>query len=140
MSHRRGAGPPLTRQLLATALLAILLLAGACSGDDGAAPGPGDLDTPPVDGATVALVDLAYEPAEVEVSAGEAVVFTNEGDIAHTVTGDELEFDSGEQLPGESFRFLTDDATPGEITFHCELHPDEMRGRIVIDSAGDGEP
>ncbi|MEX2660230.1 MAG: cupredoxin domain-containing protein [Acidimicrobiales bacterium] len=125
MKRRAGTG--------ATLAAALGLLLGGCSDGNGAAPGPGDLDDPPVDGATVRVVDLAYEPDEVVVRPGEAVAFTNDGDVAHTVTGDDGEFDSGEQLPGETFRFLTDDDTPAAISYHCEIHPDEMKGRIVVD-------
>lgn len=124
MKRRAGTG--------ATLAAALGLLLGGCSDENGAAPGPGDLDDPPVDGATVRVVDLAYEPDEVVVRPGEAVAFTNDGDVAHTVTGDDGEFDSGEQLPGETFRFLTDDDTPAEISYHCEVHPDEMKGSIVV--------
>ena len=120
-----------------TALVVVALLwgASACSGDDAAVPGPTDLDTPPPDGATVAMVDFAYEPAEVEVEMGEAVVFTNEGDEAHTVTQDDGGFDSGEQLPGETFRLLTDETTEEVVAFHCELHPD-MEGTVRVRPAG----
>ncbi len=117
---------------MAAALVALTALTTGCSGDDGAAPGPGDLDVPPIDGATVRMHDLDFAPAAVTVVAGEAVVFTNDDDEGHTVTADEGEFDSGEQLPGETFRFLTDEATPAEIDYRCELHPDEMRGTISV--------
>ena len=106
--RRRGASPGLGTLVV---VVAIAWGASACSGDDAAVPGPTDLDSPPPDGATVAMVDFAYEPAEVEVEAGEAVVFTNEGDEAHTVTADDGALDSGQQLPGETFRLLTDDTT-----------------------------
>ena len=115
--------------------LALAWSASGCSGDDAAVPGPTDLDSPPPDGATVAVVDFAFEPAEVDVEAGEAVVFTNEGDEAHTVTQDDGGFDSGEQLPGETFRLLTDETTEEVVAFHCELHPD-MEGTVRVRPAG----
>jgi len=120
---------------LAATFVVLAALVTGCSGDDGAAPGPGDLDVPPVDGAAVRMVDLDFTPAAVSVVAGETVVFTNDDDDDHTVTADEGEFDSGAQLPGETFRFLTDETTPAQIGYHCELHPEEMRGTISVVTA-----
>ena len=38
--------------------------------------------------ASVSIVDFAFEPATLEVSAGTTVVWTNDGQAPHTVTGD----------------------------------------------------
>jgi plastocyanin len=117
----------------AVAVLAVLVLgaAGAACTDDDGTPGPDDLtDAPPV-GAEVHIVDFAFEPAAVTVTGGDVVVFTNDGDAEHTVTGDGL--DSGVQRPGESFRYVTTAVDePTTIEYHCSIHP-RMEGTITVD-------
>jgi plastocyanin len=112
------------------ALVGLLLVAGACADDDGT-PGPEDVAEPAPVGAEVSIVDNAYEPAEIAVAGGEAVVFTNDGDTDHTVTGDGL--DSGAQRPGEEFRYVTDEVDETTtIEFHCTIHP-QMEGTITVE-------
>jgi plastocyanin len=124
------------RRLAATAAAiaaAAVVLAAGCAGDDGS-PGPDDVGDPPPTGAEVRIVDNAYEPAEVTVTGGDLVVFTNEGATDHTVTGDGL--DSGAQRPGESFRYVTDaveETTTIEV--HCSIHP-RMEGTITVEPGG----
>lgn len=112
------------------ALLAALLLVGACAGDDGT-PGPGDLSDPPPTGAEVSIVDFGYEPEIVTVTGGEVVVFTNDGEREHTVTGDGV--DSGRQRPGETFRYVTDEVTEATtVSYRCAIHP-QMGGEIRVE-------
>jgi uncharacterized cupredoxin-like copper-binding protein len=73
----------MNRKLLlpATAAAGILLLTACGSdGDDSTAASAGDARTIEVE-----MVDIAFEPESIEVSAGETVrfVFTNNGEIAH---------------------------------------------------------
>ena len=72
------------RKKLILLAAAVALLAGACSSDDddpnGAGDGAGDART-----IEIAMVDIAFEPDEIEVERGDEVrfVFTNEGKVAH---------------------------------------------------------
>jgi plastocyanin len=56
-------------------------------------------------------------------------VWTNRGQVVHTVTADNGAFDSGNIEPGER-RSLTF-STPGTFPFRCTPHP-FMRGVIVV--------
>ena len=117
------------------ALLVALLLAGAaaCTDDDGT-PGPDDLSDPPPTGAEVSIVDFGYEPGEVTVTGGEVVVFTNDGAVDHTATGDEL--DSGAQRPGATFRYVTDEVDEATaVEFSCSIHP-QMGGTSRVEPPG----
>jgi uncharacterized cupredoxin-like copper-binding protein len=69
----------MNRTLLLPAVAGILLLT-ACGDDDTTDASGGDARTIEVE-----MVDIAFEPDTIEVTAGETVrfVFTNTGDIAH---------------------------------------------------------
>lgn len=77
----------------------------------------------------VAVEDLAFVPAEVEVKVGETIEWTNNDRIAHTATVK----NSWEVmiLPGKK---ATKVAEAGDnVDYYCRLHPN-MRGRIVVTS------
>lgn len=129
---------------------AVLLTAAACGGGassgsmseaSGASPaatampdGPVATTTPgsPADdgpATSVDVVDLDFEPAEVEVGVGETVAWQNTGDLAHTVTSRETGFDSGSLQPGDEFTFTPEE--PGTIFYSCQFHS-SMQGTIVV--------
>jgi plastocyanin len=91
-----------------------------------AAPGPqaGGRDTLRVD-----VQDFLFQPGRIEIAAGTTVVWTNSGQVAHTVTAEDGSFESGAIEPGKS-RSLTF-ARPGTFPFHCTPHP-FMRGVVVV--------
>jgi plastocyanin len=95
-------------------------------------PGAGLLGADAQDGAAVAIVDFAFQPASLEVPAGTTVTWTNGGAAPHTVTADDGAFDSGQLAPGASFSQTFD--TAGTFTYHCEIHP-QMTGTIVVTEA-----
>ena len=69
------------RRTLAVVVAGVALLAAACGGDDGdLAADANETRTVEVD-----MVDIAFEPATLDVDRGETVrfVFTNRGDVAH---------------------------------------------------------
>ena len=118
------------------ASLAVLLVTGACSsGSEPAAEnstGGGGETT-----ASITAVDNAFEPADLDLPAGEEVTieFTNDGDAAHTFTSEDLGFDSGSVEPGASTEVtftVPDEDTP----FICVIHEgsDDMVGTIVPSS------
>src|SRR4249919_1356950 len=53
----------------------------------------------------VAIADFAFEPATVEIPAGNTVCWTNTGAFSHTATSDTGAFDSGTLTTGQEFRF-----------------------------------
>jgi plastocyanin len=82
----------------------------------------------------IAITDTGYAPETVTVFVGEPVTWTNESNEAHTITSDEgSELDSGTIQPAEAYGHVFD--APGTHTYHCDRHPDEMAGTIVVEAA-----
>jgi plastocyanin len=118
---------------LAAALLAVL------PGGGGAHPGHGQF----------VMVDVgrfAFSPARVEVTEGEEVLWNWAGpDRNHTVTADDGSFDSDPgRLPGPAGRgadegFSHAFAAPGEVPYHCKVHPG-MRGVVVVEPRPPADP
>jgi plastocyanin len=113
--------------LLAGALLALgvaaLLLGPALRG--AAAQG----------GATVAIVDFAFDPVLTGIAVGDTITWTNYGAEHHTVTSDDSSFNSGNLAPGESFSQTF--ANTGSYTYRCRIHP-SMTGTIIVNGAVGG--
>jgi plastocyanin len=75
------------------------------------------------------MEDFVFLPARIEVAAGTTIVWTNRGQVTHTVTAEDGSFESGNIDPGQQ-RSLTF-SRPGTFPFHCTPHP-FMRGVIVV--------
>jgi nitrite reductase (NO-forming) len=111
------------------ALFALVLLMAACSDDSSATPesgGSGGSADQSID-----IVDFSFNPDTLTVPSGQDVTvqLTNDGDNEHSFT---LDDDSVSQdvEEGESATVtlnLTED-----IGWHCEYHPDQMKGTITV--------
>lgn len=83
---------------------------------------------------------LRFDPPRLEVDAGSTIVFANVGGKPHTLTADDSPptFDTGVVPPGaEGGKFAGASATftvnkPGTYAFHCEVHPQAMKGELVV--------
>jgi plastocyanin len=81
---------------------------------------------------------LRFDPPTLSVAAGTTLVVANVGGKPHTLTADDGSFDSGVVTPGpEGGRFAGTNATvtlskAGTFTFHCEVHPQAMKGTITV--------
>lgn len=84
----------------------------------------------PAEPASVAARNIAFEPAELTVTTGSTVKWTNHDGVAHTVTADDGAFDSGALLEGETFSQTFD--SPGTFAYHCEIHP-SMMGTVTVE-------
>jgi plastocyanin len=78
---------------------------------------------------TVEIVDLDFQPGEIEVAAGGSVTWTNTGVAPHTATADDGAFDSRQLDSGE--RFTQTFASPGRFAYACAIHP-SMTGVVVV--------
>jgi plastocyanin len=90
----------------------------------------------------VTIVDFAFEPSIITITAGSSVRWTRSmaTSITHTTTSDVGSLDpwnSGELAPGESFTKSFN--TPGTYTYHCEVHP-FMHGTVIVLAAGSEPP
>ena len=84
---------------------------------------------------SVGIIDNAYVPPTIEVQAGDTVQW-NVSETAlenHTVTADDGLFDSGQLSAGQTFSRVFN--IEGTFAYHCEVHPDEMRGTVVVAAA-----
>ena len=116
-----SAGYPLRPAL---AVLLALFLAAACQ-----ATGPSD----PV---ATDQVDLpksyAFAPEDIVVPAGTTVTWTNRDNFTHSVRlldGGEIQM----MKPGESVTRTF--PRPGLFRYDCSLHPNDMRGSVLVDAA-----
>jgi plastocyanin len=81
----------------------------------------------------VSIIDFAFEPQVVTITAGSSVRWTNNGSFIHTSTSDTGVWNSGDIAPGSMFTETFD--TPGTYAYHCMHHP-FMMGTIVVLSSG----
>jgi plastocyanin len=77
-----------------------------------------------------------YSPPEVEVAAGNSIKWTNNDDVAHTVTqgkpsdgGNSTGFNSGPIKPGGTFVHFFDES--GTYDYYCTIHP-HMIGKVTV--------
>lgn len=104
-------------------------------GNNGSNPPP-----PPV-GNSVSIVDYAFSPDTLTVSAGTQVTWVNDGAMGHTATADDNSWNSGTlaapmggggyggMTSGGSFSHTFD--TPGTYAYHCGIHS-SMHGVIKV--------
>jgi amicyanin len=81
---------------------------------------------------TVTIVDFAYSPATVTITAGDTVTWTNEDAVVHTATSTTGAFDTGDLAQGESYSVTF--TTSGTYAYLCTPHP-SMTGQIVVQAA-----
>ena len=101
-------------------------------------PPAGQPSTPaaPVGSNSVRIVDFAFQPASLTVSAGTRVTWTNAGQARHTVAANDGSFTSPDIRSGTSYDRLFD--APGTFLYFCDIHPD-MTATISVTGTG-GEP
>jgi plastocyanin len=79
---------------------------------------------------SVSIVNMNYSPADITVKKGTKVTWTNNDDVAHTVTADTGNaFDSGNMEKGKTFSFTFD--TVGTFPYHCIYHSN-MHGKVTV--------
>jgi plastocyanin len=88
-------------------------------------------DSVSAEGTTISarMEDFSFQPAQLEVRPGTTVVWTNQGQVIHTVTAEDRSFDSGEIDAGA--RASITFSRPGTYAYHCTPHP-FMRGVVVV--------
>jgi plastocyanin len=116
------------------AVATALLLSACGSGGRGASTpddAPFEVQGDPVAATEVSLPkSYRFEPAVIEIEAGDTVTWTNEDDFPHNVhllDGSDRSVD----LPiGESGSIVLGD--PGTIYYECSIHPQQMHGQIIV--------
>jgi plastocyanin len=132
---------------LLLACMALGLVVAACGGDDDDDDGGGggaETTEQPAGGGDedgggggggggteVSMEDIQFNPAEVTVSVGDTVTWTNNDSVGHDVTGDS--FSSGEPgglAGGDTFERTFEEA--GTFDYVCTVHPG-MEGTVVVE-------
>lgn len=99
-----------------------------------------------VDDGNLAGESLRFDPPQLEVAAGTTVLVANVGGKPHTYTAEDGSFGTDVMTPGpEGGRFAGTNATitlsePGTFAVFCEIHPEAMRGEVVVTGAATGVP
>lgn len=70
---------------------------------------------------TVTIRDFNFEPAALELAAGDTITFVNEDSAPHTATAKDGAFDTGTLAKGESATVTV--AAAGTYEYICDLHP-----------------
>ena len=78
---------------------------------------------------TVHISNFTFGPKMATVKVGQAITWTNDDDIPHTVVATDKSFRSKVLDTGQSFSFTF--AKPGQIAYFCSLHP-MMTGKVNV--------
>ena len=89
--------------------------------------------------ARVGIRDFAFDPLQVAVAPGAQVTFANGGQAPHTATFDDVKLDSNVLQPGTEGK-LTAPTQPGSYSYHCNIHPKQMRAVLVVLGPGVADP
>jgi cytochrome c oxidase subunit II len=124
-----------THALTALVLALALALAG-CGGDDddgGDDAAAEEQEAPSGPTSDITARDFAFDPSEVTLEAGRevTVVLTNEDDVEHNITVEDLDVDEDADGGETGQATVTPDA--GTYDFHCEYHPEQMQGTITVE-------
>jgi len=119
-------------------LLTVLVLSiAACSNDDNESGGAEETPQPETVDVEVTIEDFSFDPAVIDINLGDeiAVELANDGDEKHTFTVSEFFVDE-ELASGEDTDVSFTPNEPGEFTFFCRFHPNEMQGSIRVARPG----
>lgn len=91
---------------------------------------PPVVDRPPAAASTTAS-EFKFDATETLVAPGGTVTWKNGGTKPHTATFDDIRLDTGRIEPGASAALVAP-GQPGSYSYHCEVHPDQMRGVLIV--------
>jgi plastocyanin len=75
---------------------------------------------------------MAFTPADITVTAGTTITWTNKDNIIHDVTSNTSLFSSGSLANGATFSFTFN--TVGTYPYICSIHP-SMVGTVTVKEA-----
>jgi len=79
---------------------------------------------------SVNIVNFAFTPSNLAITAGTKVTWTNKSNTAHTVTSDNGTFtSSGNIAPNATYEFTFPSA--GTFNYHCTIHP-SMAATVTV--------
>jgi len=107
-------------RLLLPIVVALTLLAAGCGGDARSAP--------VATNAVAMAKSYRFDPAVVEIDAGDTVTWANVDNFTHTVQVDGQ--DDHKVGRGESVSIRFD--KPGRYDYVCTLHSRDMHGTVIV--------
>lgn len=128
--------PRSPRKWIVVPAAALLLALGACgdNGDDIADEGDESGGTP----VTVVATDFAFDTETLILEAGESVELTlqNDGEAEHSFTSEDVGAEVEAEPGATASTTFTAPDEDGTFEFHCEYHPTQMIGEIVVGEGG----
>lgn len=113
------------------ALLALVLLAAGCVDAKPSTPSAADLEAIDLSpDHTITVDDDGFDPAELEIEAGEVVRLVNDGTQVHTFTAEGQRFDTGTLEPGDDTTLVLTE--PGEVVYWDAEAPDHTATLTVV--------
>lgn len=105
------------------AVAAAAVLAGCGSGSSSSSAGGQTVD--------LTAANITYSPTDIKVTSG-AVTFvvTNNDKVEHNLTVENAKVNK--DVEGGKTVKVSATLKPGTYSFHCEYHPDQMKGTIVV--------
>jgi plastocyanin len=119
-----------------TLFIGLLVIAILMSGCVSTTPTPTTQPTTPATTAqstnmvNVDIINLMFLPANVTVTTGTTVTWTNRDNIQHTITSVTGAFDSGYIDPGKAYNFTFNQT--GSFEYSCSIHPSMTPGTITV--------
>ena len=132
------------RSLAALAVSALIVLAGCSSSSGSTAPSSGAAapssaasgaasacsETTAAGTVPVSIVDFSFNPSSITAKVGDVIAFTNTGAAPHTATLDDGTCKTPTIAPTKSDGLTF--TVAGTYSFHCSIHPTQMKGTIVV--------
>ena len=78
---------------------------------------------------TVTIHGMQFVPSNLEVNAGDTVIWKNEDLVPHTATSAKKSFDSGAIEPGRSWKYVA--KKKGSYSYSCVYHP-TMKAELIV--------
>jgi plastocyanin len=108
----------------ALVIFASALLLSACAGAASGSTGPA------LTNQVTMPKSYRFEPVAIEIVAGTTVTWRNEDNFTHSVKLADGNVEDRLVKPGETTAITFD--RPGEYDCLCSLHPQNMRGKVVV--------
>jgi plastocyanin len=105
-------------------LIAFLILVVLISGCTGQKTEPQPSTTDKVD-----IIGFAFDPANIAITKGTNVTWTNKDSAQHTVTEINNAFSSGTLNQGQTYTHIFNES--GTYEYQCHIHPN-MKGKVIV--------
>ena len=106
---------------------------GASAAAGGASAATGAACAVAASGATatvnVTIKNFSFTPQPVEAKVGDVVAWKNDDAVSHSATMDDGSCDTNPISAGSSAMLVF--TAPGTYTYHCKIHPTQMKGFTV---------